>query len=170
MTADNAMPPEPPLFCALLTPHRSLSGTGFLAVMLAIGGISFFGGIVFLMMGAWPIVGFLGLDVLLIYWAFRANYRAAAAYEEVLVTTAEIRVRRVSARGAVVEWAANPLWVRLDRDIHPEFGVQKLALVSRGRRFGIASFLGPEEKGSFADALMAALAEAKRGPVRTVLP
>ena len=46
--------------------------------MLAVGGISFVGGMVFLIAGAWPVVGFLGLDVLLVYWAFRANYRAAA--------------------------------------------------------------------------------------------
>jgi uncharacterized membrane protein len=61
----------------------------------------------------------------------------------------------------------NPLWVRLDRDAHEEFGLQRLFLVSRGRRLAIAAFLGPQEKESFAHALSAALGEAKRGPTRT---
>jgi len=40
--------------------------------------------------------------------------------------------------------------------------------VSHGRRLGIAGFLGPHEKKSFATALSAALGEARRGPTRTV--
>ena len=49
-----------------------------------------------------------------------------------------------------------------------EFGIERLFLVSRGRRLAIASFLGAREKESFAHALSAALGEAKRGPTRTV--
>jgi uncharacterized membrane protein len=161
--------PEPALFSAVVTPHRSLSHAGFLVVMTAVGGISFVSGMVFLVLGAWPVFGFFGLDVLLIYWAFRANYRAAAAFEEVTVTASELRVRKVSHRGKASEWTFNPLWVRLDRESHEEFGIEHLFLVSRGRRLPIASLLGPREKESFADALGAAIGEAKRGPTRTVL-
>ena len=157
------------IFSAVLTPHRSLSPTGFLIFMLVLGGISFVSGMVFLMAGAWPIFGFFGLDVLLVYWAFRINYRAARAYEEVMVTPSELRVRKVSHRGKVAEWSLNPLWVRIDRDTHEEFGIERLFLVSRGRRLLIAGFLSPPEKESFADALAAAIGEAKRGPTRTVI-
>jgi uncharacterized membrane protein len=161
--------PEPTLFTAIITPHRSLSGTGFLVVMGLVGGSSFVAGLVFFLLGAWPVVGFLGLDVLLVYWAFRANYRAAAAFEEVTVTPSELRLRRVSHRGNVAEWTLNPVWTSLDREIHEEFGLLRLFLVSRGRRLSIAGFLSPKEKESFAAALSAALGEAKRGPTRTVL-
>jgi uncharacterized membrane protein len=161
--------PEPALFAAVLTPHRSLDGTGFLIVMTAVGGISFVAGTVFLMLGAWPVFGFFGLDVLLIYWAFRANYRAAAAFEEVTVTVSELRVRKVSHRGKAAEWSFNPLWVRLDRETDEEFGIERLFLASRGLRLPVASLLGPQEKKSFAAALGAAIGEAKRGPTRTVL-
>jgi uncharacterized membrane protein len=123
---------------------------------------------VFLIAGAWPVFGFFGLDVVLIYWAFRANYRAAAEYEQVMVTPTELKIRKVTAKGAATEWTLNPLWVRLERETHPEFGVQRLLLVSRGRRLSIGGFLGPDEKESFGAALMAALGEAKRGPTRTV--
>ena len=159
---------EPTIFSAVLTPHRSLSPTGFLIFMLVLGGLSFVSGMVFLMHGAWPIFGFFGLDVLLVYWAFRANYRTARAYEVVTVTASELKLRKVSHHGRVSEWTLNPLWVRLDRDEHEEFGIERLYLVSRGRRLPIASFLGPDEKASFAHALSAALGEAKRGPTRTV--
>jgi uncharacterized membrane protein len=106
----------------------------------------------------------------LVYWAFRTNYRAARAYEEVTVTPSQVKLRRVSHRGEIAEWAANPLWVQLDQQRHVEFGVEKLYLVSRGVRLAVARFLPPAEKESFAAALLAALAEAKRGPTRTVLP
>ncbi|HTO65655.1 MAG TPA: DUF2244 domain-containing protein [Bradyrhizobium sp.] len=156
---------EPTLFSALLTPHRSLNRTGFLLVMAAISVVSFAAGIACLMIGAWPVLGFLGLDVLAVYWAFKINFRSAKAYEEILVTPSELRLRRVSHRGHVMEFAFNPLWVQLDQVIHEEFGVERLFLVSKGRRVALANFLGPDEKASFAKALLAALAAARRGPV-----
>jgi uncharacterized membrane protein len=157
---------EPTLFSAIITPHRSLSGKGFVAVMALVSGMSFAGGLFFFLLGAWPVVGFLGLDVALVYWAFRANYRAAAAFEEVTVTASELRLRRVSHRGEVAEWTLNPVWTQLDREKHEEFGLLKLFLVSRGRRLSVAGFLSPKEKESFAAALSAALGEARRGPTR----
>jgi len=169
MTSDNDPGEEPTIFSATITPHRSLSNAGFLVLMLVIGAISFVAGMVFLIAGAWPVFGFFGLDVLLVYWAFRVNYRAAGAYEQVTVTPSELKVRRVSHRGQVAEWTLNPLWTRLDAETHAEYGIERLFLVSRGRRLAIANFLGPAEKEDFAAALGAALGEAKRGPTRTVI-
>src|SRR3954447_10230404 len=167
MIASNDFDPaldQPKLFSALLTPHRSLNRTGFLVLMGFLSVVSFATGIAFLLMGAWPVFGFLGLDILVIYWAFRVNFRRAAATEEITVTPSELRVRRVSHRGHVAEWVLNPLWVQLDQKIHAEFGIEKLYLVSKGRRISIASFLGPDEKASFAKALTEALQAARRGP------
>ena len=81
-----------------------------------------------------------------------------------MVTPYEIRVRRVSHRGHVVEWSLNPLWVRLEQKANAEFGIEKLYLVSRGRRLSIGNFLGPDEKASFSKALLEAIQAAKRGP------
>jgi len=167
MTAGNDFDSEmaqPELFSALLTPHRSLNRTGFLVLMAFLSAVSFAAGLAFLLMGAWPVLGFFGLDVLAIYWAFRINFRHARATEEIWVTPSELRVRRVSHRGRVVEFVLNPLWVQLDQKTHAEFGIEKLYLVSKGRRVSIASFLGPDEKASFAKALLAALQTARRGP------
>jgi len=169
MAADNAAPDEPTLFSAVLTPHRSLGRTGFVVLMCLIGGISFVAGLVFFIAGAWPVMGFFGLDVLLVYIAFKVSYRSAAAYEQVTMTASTLTVRKVSHRGHVAEWALNPVWVRLQREANDEFGIQRLFLMSHGKRLPVATFLGPAEKASFANALSAALGEARRGPTRTVL-
>ena len=167
MTAGNdfdPQAPQPELFSALLTPHRSLNRTGFLVLMGFLSAVSFAAGLAFLLMGAWPVFGFFGLDMLAIYWAFRVNFRNAKATEEIRVTPFELRIRRVSHRGDVVEWVLNPLWVQLDQKIHAEFGIEKLYLVSKGHSISIARFLGADEKASFAKALNAALQAARRGP------
>ncbi|RKE69140.1 putative membrane protein [Pseudorhodoplanes sinuspersici] len=163
---DNDPNSEPTLFSAVMTPNRSLGQSGFVIVMLLVAGVSFIAGLVFLMAGAWPVTGIFGLDVALIYWAFRANYRAGRAYERIIVTPTELIFRKVSAKGAMTEWRCNPLWVRVERVVDEDFGVQKLHLVSRGESVPIASFLGPDEKESFGNALQAALAAARRGPDR----
>ena len=167
MTADNAEL-EPTLYSAVLTPHRSLNRVGFWILIGAYGAVSFIAGIAFLLMGAWPVFGFFGLDVLLLYWALRLNYRHARAYEEVKVTPSALTLRQVSHRGRAREWVLNPLWVRLDKVVHEEFGIERLSLVSRGKELAIAGFLGPEEKAKIAAALSNALTEARRGPTRTV--
>jgi uncharacterized membrane protein len=168
MGSDNAAAAEPTIFSAVLTPHRSLSRRGFRLLMLLAGSVSFVNGMLFLLAGAWPVFGFFGLDVLLLYWAFEVSYRRAAAYEQVTVTPSELTVRQVSHRGHVRQWTLNPIWVQLDRVVHGEFGIERLFLVSHGKRLAIAGFLGPDEKATFARALSAALGEAKRGPTRTV--
>jgi len=157
-------PAERVLLAARLTPHRSLNRTGFLVVMGFLSVVSFATGIAFLMMGAWPVCGLLGLDVLAVYWAFRVNFRRARACEEVFVSYAECRVRRVGHRGDVMEWTFNPLWVRIDREDHEEFGLERLYLVARGHRISLGRFLGPDEKEKFYNVLFPALQEARRGP------
>ena len=166
MTPGNDFPPdapEPVLFSAHLTPHRSLSRTGFLVLLAILSVISFGAGLAFLLMGAWPVFAFFGIDVLAVYWAFRINFRRAKASEDISVTPSELRVRRVSHRGRVAEWVLNPLWVRVDQIVHEEFGIERLYLVSSGRRVTIGSFLNADEKASFSNALKAGLAAARRG-------
>ncbi|HET7382656.1 MAG TPA: DUF2244 domain-containing protein [Pseudolabrys sp.] len=167
MVTNNTTDLEPTIFSATLTPHRSLGRVGFLVLMMLFGGISFVTGMLFLVIGAWPVLGFFGLDVLLLYWAFRLNYRHADAYEQVTVTPSTLKVRKVSHLGRAREWVLNPLWVRLDKIELEEFGIDRLFLISRGRKLTIATFLGPDEKASFAKELGNALSEARRGPTRT---
>lgn len=164
MTPGNEIDTDAPLFSALLTPHRSLPPRGFAILMLALAGISFVAGVSFMLMGAWPVFGFFGLDVLLVWWAFRLNYRHARAYEEILVTPTQLRVRKVGHRGEAAEWVFNPLWVRLGSDEIEDFGMARLFVTARGREFTIAHCLSPGERADFAKALSGALNAARRGP------
>src|SRR6201990_2781855 len=82
-------PQQSVLFAARLTPHRSLNRTGFIVLMVFLSVLSFAAGMAFLLKGAWPVFGFFGLDVLVIYWAFRVNFRRAQDTEEISVTPSE---------------------------------------------------------------------------------
>ena len=162
-TIDTTPAFDPPVFAATLNPHRSLGPRGFMAVMAVISLISFTAGYVFYRIGAWPVMGFCGLDVLLMYVAFRLNYRSARAFEEIEVRRHEILVRKVSARGRSVEYRFNPAWVRLDISRTKEEGVTRIVLYNRGRGVPVADFLNPDDRTSFADALAAAIAAARSG-------
>jgi uncharacterized membrane protein len=154
-----------PEFHAVLTPHRSLGPNGFLFVMVLVGAVCFVGGVAFMAMGAWPVVGFFGLDVVIVWAAFRANYRAARAYEEILLGDGTLLIRRVTARGEASEIRLDPYWARLIVDRVEDEGVVGLALTSHGRRHDIGAFLDPAARESFAKALGAALSAVRSGTV-----
>ncbi len=146
-----------PLFDAVLTPHRSLGPRGFFLLMAAVVAVSFSAGLFFFLVGAWPVVGFLGLDVLLIYGAFKLNYRAARMYETLHLTEEALRVERVNHWGERQSWRFSPAWLRVEIDERTE-GDCRLTLRTHGRRLEIAGFLSPEERLDLAEALRRALA------------
>lgn len=166
MTAANAAATlaEPPIFSTVLRPYRSLSSRGFAILMLAIAACTFAIGLSFWLLGAWPVVGFCGLDLLLIQLAFHLNFRSARAAEEISLTRERLSVKKISASGIAVENAFNPYWARLEVDRHPEFGVTGVRIASHGNRLDVARFLGPRERETFADALGAALARVRAAP------
>jgi uncharacterized membrane protein len=143
-------------FRAVLLPHRSLGRKGFLILMGFISALSFLTGLGFYLLGAWPVVGFFSLDMLLIYGAFRLNYRAARLYETVELTSQELRVTRVHPSGRAQSWVFNPYWVRLELE-EDDTTANRLSLRSHGRVLRFASFLSNDEKRDFAHALDAAL-------------
>ncbi len=152
------------IFRTRIKPHRSLDGRGFRLLLLIFAGCCTVSSIPFIVLGAWPVAGFLGLDIVLLYGAFRLNYRAARAYEDVSVTPVELNVARVSAAGRRREWRFSPGFVRLERQEMEDFGVTRLDLVSRGRKVEVAAALGPQARADFARDLSLALAQARRGP------
>jgi uncharacterized membrane protein len=155
---------ETEIFSRRLSPHRSLSIGQFRLLLVIFATVCGLTTIPFFLLGAWPVVGFMGLDVAIFYLAFRANFRAARAYEQVSLTPLELQFAQVSPRGRRLEWRFAPQWVRLEREEHEEFGTQRLALVSRGERVEVGRFLGPDAKADFADEFTRALSLARRGP------
>ena len=128
--------------------------------MLAIGSVSFVSGMVFLLMGAWPVMGFFGLDVALVYIAFKLNYRAARAYELVELTPAVLTLKQVSASGEFKSFTFNPYWVRILFTERPDGG-NHLKLSSHGRELEFGRLLNDDERRDFAQALTGALNQAR---------
>ena len=159
-----ADPCDEPILQTRIRPHRSLDARGFRLLFALFAALCVASGILFVVLGAWPVAGFFGLDIVLLYVAFRLSYRAARAYEDVTVTPVELSVARVSAAGRRLEWRFNPGFVRLERQEMEEYGVTRLDLVSRGRRLEVAAALGPQARADFARDLSGALAQARRGP------
>ncbi|MSO69543.1 MAG: DUF2244 domain-containing protein [Alphaproteobacteria bacterium] len=144
------------LFNAVLTPNRSLPSAGFWAVMAAVVMVSTGLGVFFALQGAWPVFGFFGLDIALLYLAFRWNYRAGRLTEIVQLNPDALVLRRVTARGQRSEWHFNPFWVRveLDEPLEPQ---SRLCLASHGDCVELGAFLSPEERLEFSNALKSAL-------------
>ena len=148
-------------FDARLTPHRSLSPRDFLVLMGAIGAVSFGAGLGFLLIGAWPVIGFMGLDVALVYLAFRINYRDGRMYETLRLSRGNLVVERVNHGGKRNTWRFQPYWLQVLID-DPPCHDSPLTLRSHGRSLSIGRFLTPAERLDLAQALRAALEEAAR--------
>lgn len=159
-TAAPAPPREALYFDARLSPHCSLSQRGFVVLMTGVCLISFAAGLAFILLGAWPVVGFFGLDVALIYIAFRVNYRRARTYETLRLSRHDLVVDQVTPRGGTRTWRFQPYWlqVRMSEPADPEC---RLVLRSHGRSVEIGGFLAPAERADLAHALRAALARAR---------
>ena len=151
---------EPLLFDAVLHPHRSLSRADFTVLMAALGVASFAVGLAFLLRGAWPVFGFFGLDVALVYLAFRLNYRSGRLIERLRLTPRTLEVQRITPSGRVTRWRFQPYWLRVELEA-PQDHHSRLTLRSHGRALTIATFLSPGERASLCAALKAALARCR---------
>lgn len=150
---------NPKSWVATLTPYRSLSRRGFVAVMALIALANFIAGLVFFAIGAWPVVGFCGLDVAIMYWAFRANFLDGRRVERIEITPHELILTASAAGTAPRQQRFVRHWVRveLEEDREREL-IGRLFLRSHGTRTEIGRFLAPGERQSLAVALRRALA------------
>lgn len=150
-------------FDAILHPHRSLGRGGFrvlmgvvIAVNLMVAGLCYAA-------GAWPVVPFCGLDVLVIWGAFQLNYRAARLYERVRLTDADLTVQRVVWKKPELRWTFQPYWLRIRVEDQPD-QPQRVTLTSHGQSVQVGSFLSPDERVEFARSLENALRLWRRPP------
>ena len=150
----------PVLFDAVLEPHRSLSRSGFFVVILLIGAVTLAFGVFFLVMGAWPVFGFLGLDLFLLWLAIKLNNRALKIVERIRVTAEQVVVTRNGPRGGE-SWSFNPYWLNVAVN-ETAGGKGEIRLSSHGFSLSLGAFLLPEERREFAAALEKALAEMGR--------
>jgi uncharacterized membrane protein len=155
-------PTNAPIYLdAELRPNRSLSMMGFRIVMLSMAAMSFVAGIGFVSLGAWPVIGFFGLDVLLVYLAFKVNFKAGEREREtVRVSAQEVLISRTCYRGFTGWWRVSPAFARvvIDRPSDDEVGVQ---LSAGGMSLPLATCLSPHERLDFARTLETALQQAR---------
>lgn len=144
---------------ATLTPHRSLTRQGFLMVMGLVVAVNLVVGGLFMAIGAWPVAGFAGLDVLIIWWAFRANFADARKMERISITEHELVFDRFAENRPPEQQRFVRRWVRveLEEDREREL-IGRLSLVSGASRVVVGDFLAPEERKQLATALRAVLA------------
>jgi uncharacterized membrane protein len=160
--------PEPaasarPSFDVVLRPHRSLSPVGFAVIMSILAIWSFVGGLVFWLKGAWPVIGFLGIDIVLVYWAFRASYGQGRAAERLCLSDGTLTVWRMDKRGAEERFAFPSYWLRVTLE-EDRNGPGQLLLSSHGRHLAVGAFLAPDERADLARELSAALRQAQAAP------
>lgn len=154
---------DKPVFCATITENRSLSPTSFRLVITLFCVAGVVSSLPFIMLGAWPVAGFFGIDILALFIAFKVNFARARGFEEVVVTPIEIMLRKVSWRGEEACWRFNPAWTRLESTHDDDFGMMRLVLVSRGVSVPVAVALSPPERENFAESFKRALSQARRG-------
>jgi uncharacterized membrane protein len=150
-----------PLLHLVLTPHRSLGPRGFAILMSVTTGLCALIALRFLMFSskAWPVAVFMCLDVVLLYWAFRTNYRSATEREDIWLDSKLLDVRQRARNGDETHTSLNPHWVRVELEELNEFQ-NRLFLVSHGRKLAIGHFLAPHERTDICDELQSALARA----------
>jgi uncharacterized membrane protein len=144
-------------FERVLLPYRSLPPRGFNILMLVLAGISIAVGTLFVSLGAWPVCGFFGLDVGLVYLAFRLSYRSARQRETLRLADDQLTVERVGIRGDRRSWRFQAFWVRVVYEEQPDDS-NRLALASHGRSVPIGTFLPPPVRREVAATLRDALA------------
>lgn len=153
---------DKPDFYVTISPNRSLTAAGFAILLGAIAALNLTGGVIFWYVGAWPVVGFMGLDVLLVWLAFRWNNRQALRSETIAVTGSELEFSRFF-RGRLLERLVFPrsfVHVHIEHDSEREL-IGRLLLRSKGKAYELGSFLGAEERLALAHALERALAKPK---------
>jgi uncharacterized membrane protein len=144
-------------FERVLLPHRSLPARNFHLLMGILFLISLAVGIAFVSIGAWPVVGFFGLDVALVYLAFRVSYRSARQSETIRLAEDVFSVERVSVRGERHLWRFQPFWVRVILEERPDAS-NRLFIASHSRRLAIGDFVGPTIRRELAGTIRDALA------------
>lgn len=155
--SDLAAQPPRVFFERILLPYRSLPPRGFHLLMLVLGLISLGAGILFVSLGAWPVCGFFGLDVALVYFAFRLSYRSARQRETLRLAGEELTVERVGIRGDRRLWRFQAFWVRVIFDEAPD-DTNRLTIASHGQSLPIGTFLPPPVRRELAGTLRDALA------------
>lgn len=136
-------------FSRVLRPHRSSSDRAVKIVSGFVLCLFIPTGTVFLMNGAWPVFGFMGLEVAALIVALHYNHKIGSAFEAITISDAEFRLSRVDHWGKRAYWSFQPQWlrVRVDATSH------QLIAGTHGRHVVIGKFLTLDEREALCEVL-----------------
>ena len=126
-------------------PYRSLSKKGFRYLMIIVAAIFFSIGIFFWIIGAWPVFGFLGIDVFLLYYAFKINYKNGEIFENLKLLKKNLHITRSFPSGKVQSWNLEPYWTKVEIS-NPARNHHNLIVKSRDKVVLLGSFLNYNDK------------------------
>jgi len=154
---------EHPLLEAEIAPTRSIDRriTRWILVLFAASCLII--GLLFWWRGATPVMGFMGLEIVLLFGAFWLSFRDAAAREALSVNGAETTVYARRPSGSVRTTTLQTYWLDVSVEGLPQ-RVGKLILRSREQSVEMGSFLSPHERLELADAIKDAIFRSKEGP------
>ena len=134
-----------PYFDLVLTPNRSLDRRHARWLVAGVGLLMLLTGVRLLVLGAWPVIPFLGIDVALLAWAFRASYRSGRGFEALRLDEDDLVVRRRSPEGRERRIRLEPMstTARLERMAMRQ---NRLWLTARDQRVAVGRFLSPGER------------------------
>jgi uncharacterized membrane protein len=125
---------------------------------LTVGTVTFFA-------GAWPVFGFMGLDIALVYGALRISYRRGLVTETLELDEHMLTVQRTDPRGASRSWHLQPAWLKVEL-AEPILPQTPVMLRTHGESLPIGVFLHPRQRREIAADLRGALARWRRpGPL-----
>lgn len=140
-------------------PYRSLSPTGFKWLFRVVIGINLAGAVVIAFLQAWPVLPFMGLDIVALYFAFRASYGQAQSFERISIDDNTLSVTWSEHRGHQQSVSLPSYWAQVVFEGDGDGGSIKVR--SHGREVEVGRFLPGPERVLFADALRKALADSK---------
>ena len=162
---DQSESPRRLLFRAHLKPHRSLSQRDFRRMMLAVTAFSLTVSSFAFLAGAWPVFGFMGLDIALVYFVFHISYARARVSEVLELDEHTLTVERTDPKGRRHAWRLQPAWLKVE--LHePVLPQTPVVLRTHGKSLGVGVFLHPEQRREVARDLRGALDRWRRpGPL-----
>lgn len=145
------------LFEATSTPPAGLSARGMRWLCGLAAAVAMVPAVIFAWLGAWPVLGFIGVELVVVLGLVALHRRwSRAAVESVLLTEGRLVIRRADGRGGVEQAQLEPYWAQVTLE-ETAGGGTALHVSARGRSVELGRFLAPEEKRALADALQAAL-------------
>ena len=144
------------LYEITLYPYRSMNKLGFFILMFTLALISFVAGIMFILIGAWPVFGFFGLDVLLIYIFFKLNFRSGKKKEVIILDKKNLIIKFYNPKKIEKIYKLDPNWLKINL-IKLKNSTSKLQISSKNKSVIVGSFLRYQEKNDIICSLQKAL-------------